>query len=165
MYEVGLALACRQPSEVLLIRDDREKFLFDVSTIPHMHIDFTDQENAKKLLVDEIVARLRERDHLNDARLRLAVSKLTAQERQLIELFSDYKPNQTFWINRSNLGTLAALPRILDKELMVTAGITEDGQAMFQWTRLGYVVAQNLDHFVPKVSFPEKEGERASDRG
>ncbi len=28
MYEVGLALACRQPSEVLLVRDDHEKFLF-----------------------------------------------------------------------------------------------------------------------------------------
>lgn len=33
MYEVGLALACRQPAEVLLIRDDRDRFLFDVSTI------------------------------------------------------------------------------------------------------------------------------------
>src|SRR6266498_4784321 len=40
MYEVGLALACRQPSEVLLIRDDNERFLFDVSTIPHKIIDF-----------------------------------------------------------------------------------------------------------------------------
>lgn len=41
MYEVGIALACRMPSEVLLIRDDSKKFLFDVSTIPHMPIDFS----------------------------------------------------------------------------------------------------------------------------
>jgi hypothetical protein len=34
MYEVGVALAARQPSEVLLVRDDRKRFLFDVSTIP-----------------------------------------------------------------------------------------------------------------------------------
>ena len=27
MYEVGLALACRHPSEVLLVRDDQERFL------------------------------------------------------------------------------------------------------------------------------------------
>lgn len=27
MYEVGLALACRHSSEVLLIRDDNDKFL------------------------------------------------------------------------------------------------------------------------------------------
>ena len=31
MYEVGIALACRPPSDVLLVRDDQEKFLFDVS--------------------------------------------------------------------------------------------------------------------------------------
>ena len=35
MYEVGIALACRQPEEVLLLRDDQDKFLFDVSTVPH----------------------------------------------------------------------------------------------------------------------------------
>jgi hypothetical protein len=33
MYEVGLALACRQPGEVLLVRDDKAPFLFDVSTV------------------------------------------------------------------------------------------------------------------------------------
>ena len=42
MYEVGIALACRQPEEVLLIRDDKDPFLFDVSTIPHRRLDFTD---------------------------------------------------------------------------------------------------------------------------
>ena len=46
MYEVGLALASRQPSEVLLVRDDTKKFLFDVSTIPHITIDFTKQSAA-----------------------------------------------------------------------------------------------------------------------
>jgi hypothetical protein len=41
MYEVGVALACRQPSEVLLVRDDDTKdFLFDLSSIPHATIDF-----------------------------------------------------------------------------------------------------------------------------
>jgi hypothetical protein len=29
LYEVGIALACRHPSEVLLARDDEDKFLFD----------------------------------------------------------------------------------------------------------------------------------------
>src|SRR4030067_1371975 len=35
MYEVGIALACRHPSEILLLRDYHDKFLFDVSTVPH----------------------------------------------------------------------------------------------------------------------------------
>src|SRR6266542_3542020 len=38
MYEVGIALACRQPQEILLIREDNDRFLFDVSTIPHMRL-------------------------------------------------------------------------------------------------------------------------------
>ena len=66
MYELGLALACRQPSEVLLIRDDRDKFLFDVSTIPHKHVDFTDPERARIELKEELISRLKERDHLHD---------------------------------------------------------------------------------------------------
>jgi hypothetical protein len=62
MYEVGLALACRQPQEVLLIRDDKDKFLFDVSTIPHKHLDFGNPEQAKQQLHEELKARLRDRD-------------------------------------------------------------------------------------------------------
>jgi hypothetical protein len=36
MYEVGIALACRHSSEILLIKDDHDKRLFDTSTIPHL---------------------------------------------------------------------------------------------------------------------------------
>ena len=50
LYEVGLALACRHPSEVLLIRDDYEDFLFDVSTVPHKNLNFTDEAGATEQL-------------------------------------------------------------------------------------------------------------------
>lgn len=33
MYEVGIAHACRQPEEVILLRSDEDRLLFDVSTI------------------------------------------------------------------------------------------------------------------------------------
>jgi hypothetical protein len=59
MYEVGLALACRHPSEILLVRDDRDKFLFDGSTVSHMYLDFTDIEKARAALQIELEARLR----------------------------------------------------------------------------------------------------------
>ena len=45
MYEVGLR-GVQDPSEVLLIRDDSKKFLFDVSTIPHIQIDFSVKNSA-----------------------------------------------------------------------------------------------------------------------
>ncbi len=54
LTEAGLALACRQPSEVLLIRDDRDNFLFDVSAIPHKIIDFSDKNRARHELHVEI---------------------------------------------------------------------------------------------------------------
>jgi hypothetical protein len=157
MYEVGLALACRQPSEVLLIRDDRDTFLFDVSTIPHKHIDFTDSRRAKNELKEEVILRLRERDHLQDARLKIAVATLTAQEHQILELFAQYGLGQVFWAEQTNLATLAPLPRLLDKQLRVTAGMTSDGQAMFRWTRLGFALARSLEAQVPTYAGPSAE--------
>ncbi|MEO7862940.1 MAG: hypothetical protein ABIU05_21375, partial [Nitrospirales bacterium] len=68
MYEVGLAIASRQSAEVLLIRDDKSPFLFDVSTVPHKHIDFSEPTAARSILRSEIEARLREVDHVHDAR-------------------------------------------------------------------------------------------------
>ena len=84
MYEVGLALACRQPREVLLVRDDKAPFLFDVSTVPHKHIEFSDVGKARTDLANELVARLREVDHLRDARLVVALASLTSQERVIL---------------------------------------------------------------------------------
>lgn len=150
MYEVGLALACRQPTEVLLIRDDHDKFLFDVSTIPHKQMNFADEASARTELANELVARLREINHMNDARLLLATSTLTAPERGIIEAFKDYTPEKVFWLQKGNLATLAAIPRLLDKQLLITAGTTNDGKEMFRWTRLGYTLAQSLETLLPK---------------
>lgn len=85
MYEVGLALACRQPSEVLLVRDDRDKFLL-ISTIPHMTIDFTNTTTAMFTLHEALIARLKERDAINDARVKLAVSGLSNFELMVLSL-------------------------------------------------------------------------------
>lgn len=159
MYEIGLALACRQPSEVLVIRDDHDRFLFDVSTIPHKHVDFSDTQRAKNELKQELMLRLRERDLLQDARLRAAVATLTAQEHQILNVFSQYGLGQVFWAEQANLATLAALPRLLDKQLLMTAGMTSDGQAMFRWTRLGYTLAGNLHAFIPQHTPPKSQAE------
>lgn len=172
MYEVGLALACRQPSEILLVRDDQDRFLFDVSTVPHKHMVFANSESARVLLKEEIENRLREIDHVRDTRIRLAVATLTANERQIVATFSKYTVEQTFWFTRKeNLGMLAAMPRLLDKQLIITAGITHDGYAMYRWTELGKTLADNIDKLVPMVDFTPIEeiaaavSEKPSDEG
>jgi len=157
MYEVGVALACRHSSEVLLIRDDQERFLFDVSTIPHKHIDFSNPEQARKEIAEELVARLNERDHLNDARILTAIAGLTAEERRILSVFAKYQPNQAFYLKKSNFATMSGLPRLLDKQLVVAVAMTEQNQALLKWTRLGYIVAQQLEKLMPVVDAEPKD--------
>ena len=159
MYEVGLALASRHASEVLLIREDKAPFLFDVSTVPHMHIDFADATAARTALSQELVARLKEIDHIHDARLAVAVASLTSQERQVLAGAAHYEMNQVFWFKAEGLGVLAAVPRLLDKGLIRTVRATSEGKAAFGWTELGKTLATNLDRLVPILPLPPNTSE------
>jgi hypothetical protein len=152
MYEVGLAVACRQPMEVLLIRDDKHKFLFDVSTIPHKYVDFTDVPKARAEIASELAARLNERHFFADARLRLAAASLTAEERKVIEAFSKYKPGEAFWTEQQNFVTIAALPRLVDKQLLRAVGRTADGKVAYTWTPLGHHVLEVIERDLPLVA-------------
>jgi hypothetical protein len=145
MYEVGIALACRQPQEVLLIRDDNDHFLFDVSTIPHLTIDFKQERSARQRLQDELMARLRERLYVNDARVQLAIAGLSAEELTALRQAAEYAPG-TVW-GRKDTGTvdffaMASTPRLLDKGLIQLAGRFVEGHPAYHLTPLGMVVAK-----------------------
>jgi len=145
MYEVGLALACRHSSEVLLIRDDNDKFLFDVSTIPHKKIDFTNKKNAVAELHNELFSRLKERNHINDARVQLAIASLNSDEVLELKSIPDLGPG-TVWGHPSqgvvNFHLMASIPRLLDKQLIKVEGEFEEGHPAYQLTPLGRIVAQ-----------------------
>lgn len=94
MYEVGVALACRNPTDVLLIRDDTKPFLFDVSTIPHMEIDFSKEAAAIESLRNAISGRLHASDLLNDARVQIAAKTLTQDEIRIMQNLVDLDPSQ-----------------------------------------------------------------------
>lgn len=47
MYELGLAHAVKSPARVLIVRDDSEKLLFDVTSIPHVQVDLSDLAAAR----------------------------------------------------------------------------------------------------------------------
>ena len=144
MYEVGLALACRHPSDVLLVRDDKDKFLFDVSTVPHMHLDFTDIEKARAALQTELLARLREQNYLSDARVKLAVASLSNQEIKLLSQLAELPEGQARgWdVGGTVLSVYeAAIMRLLDKRLITLVGKFEKGFPGYQPTQLGRIVA------------------------
>lgn len=154
MYEVGIAVACRQPTEVLLIRDDRDSFLFDVSTIPHMTLDFTDEAKARAGLYTALVDRLKERKFLKDVRVRTAIASLSQEELILLKKFADYRPPTAWGLTSAqtvNFVAMAGFPRLLDKHLIRLAAESKHGGAIYQWTELGWIVAQYAKSHLPSV--------------
>lgn len=149
MYEVGLALACRHPSEVLLVRDDYDPFLFDVSTVPHKNIDFTDIPKAKAELAEELASRLREANQLEQVRAELAYSSLTYDEVAAMLSHRKYMPPLAFGMRQpmaSNMGWRSASLRLLDKHLIRCVGLADDATPIYQFTFLGLQVLNRLEN-------------------
>lgn len=164
MYELGLALACRHYSEVLLIRDDNDRFLFDVSTIPHKRIDFTNCEDAIKELNGELIKRIQERNHIKDARVQLAIANLSGEEAKALKNLASL-PLGTVW-GREDKGIvdflgMAAIPRLLDKQLIKVVGEFEEGHPAYYPTPLGLVVAKLVKSGLRQFKSDSKEDEEA----
>ena len=145
MYEVGIALACRQPHEVLLIRDDADKFLFDVSTIPHKRIDFTNEQQAKFELQEELQGRLSQADYLNDARVQAAIANLSGGEINVLGHIAALRPGHAIKNEGDgNVAGLVSIPRLLDKQLIRFIGNFKTGHPGYVPTPLGSVVVEFL---------------------
>lgn len=146
MYEVGVALACRQPHEVLLVRDDTDKFMFDVSTIPHKRIDFTNEERAKLELKEELLGRLRETNHVNDARVQMAIANLSSGEIDVLKYVASLPPKHAIRNEGDgNVAGLVSIPRLLDKQLIRFVGQFKIGHPGYVPTPLGRIVARILE--------------------
>jgi hypothetical protein len=144
MYEVGLALACRQPTEVLLLRDDKDKFLFDVSVIPHATVDFT-AGGASDVIMELIHGRLRERDLINDARIQQTLASLGLEEMAILRaLITQGMGPDVMWPagGTGNSTSLVGIPRLLDRGILRRIGRAVDQQEAFMWTPLGYHIAK-----------------------
>lgn len=167
LYEVGVALACRQPEDVLLVRDDKEKFLFDVSTVPHMHLDFTNVEVARQKLQSELMDRIRQQAYINDARIRMALACLTVQEVKELKYMAGLPPNKVWGPKdegRVDFQRMVSLPRLLDKGLIHVAGEFEEGNPAYKPTPLGLVVAKIVESGLQKFQAdPELENKLKAD--
>lgn len=154
MYEVGLALACRQPAEVLLVRDDREEFLFDVSTIPHLTVDFDDHGRAENILKRELDARIKERRLVEDARARMLAESLTDEDISALRFLCSIHRGEhrqkyddeeaTFLEDFAKYDS--GHPRLLDKQIVRRALNLGSGAMPFIPTQLGEAVNDLLDH-------------------
>jgi len=152
MYEVGVALACRQPSEVLLVRDDHDKLLFDVSTTPHVTIDFTDATTAINTLREHLLARAGEQVFVQDARVQMAIASLSAEEITLLKLMP-VKRAKIVWdkamVGLANWYALAT-SRLLDKGVITLRGEFAGGEPAFAFTSFGNVIHETVKQGLPK---------------
>jgi len=143
MYEVGVALACRHSSEVLLVRDDRYPFLFDVSTIPHETIDFSDATGAKERVHTLLRQRLDERDRLRDARISRMLSTLEPYaDSWLQQWVRQFGPQDLISIPVETAVEGAALARLADDGFIRYEGFHNDAKVGYRWTDLGYAAAK-----------------------
>lgn len=104
LYEVGIALACRTPEEVLLIRDDTDPLIFDTSSIPHQTIDFSDREVAIKEVRSLLIDRATERKIINDARVLTSMSHLSPDDLNLLIVLSKLKKVIQLTLGKSMMG-------------------------------------------------------------
>jgi hypothetical protein len=153
MYEVGLALAIRQPEEVLLLRDDSDDFLFDVSTVPHMHVDYDDVDIARQRISTEIADRLRLQVYMKDARVERALRGLSIEEFEVLESFRRYPDSALCEPNREtvNFRWMIAIPRLLDKGVVELHGALDSKHPSYRLTEFGRAVGDKLAEHVQNV--------------
>lgn len=165
LYEVGVALACRAPSEVLLIRDDSKKFLFDVSTIPHIQVDFSAPSTAIAALRAAIEDRIRETNFVNDARIQMLARTLTADEVRILHALAILEPNQGRDISHPELRQLSnpderGISGLLQKGCAKSIAINSETEGVFYaLTPFGFALASTVEKLLKKVAPAKKEGD------
>jgi hypothetical protein len=160
MDEVGLALACRTSSDVLLIRDDSKSFLFDVSTIPHLTIDFSDRDAAIRRLRGSIADRIAESRLVEDARVTMAGYALAQYEIEIIEQLAELQPNEAADLSHPELGTVniptqVALASLMNKGCIRSVGLRAERRTLlYSLTPFGYALAKFVESTLAKVPEP-----------
>jgi len=160
MYEVGLALASRQPSEVLLIRDDTKKFLFDVSTIPHITIDFEDNDTAIQNIRMALTDRITETNKIFNAKVSIATKSLTPLELQILESFEGLNPGMARDFSNKSRGLSIPMERavssLLSKGCIESVAKNEETNGLFYGiTSFGTNVSLSCKVYLRKVK-PDK---------
>ena len=164
MYEVGIALACRCSTDVLLIRDDNKHFLFDVSTIPHLQVDFTDIPKAVVAIRDAIADRIRESDLIEDTRIKLAVHSLTEDELRLLKILSKERPNVARSMRMPEVGLLSipderGISGLLSKGCVESSAVSPStGSLYYSLTQLGRVLEKAVSKYLKQVEKKGPEG-------
>ena len=140
MYELGLAHAVKSPGKVLIVRDDSKPLLFDVSSVPHVTVNFNSAAEAKYQIAQLLVDRLQESQAIFDIKLRSFVESISdAEARVLLTLFTQSEPADLRVGPRKvvPLNTSEALLRLREFGLVKSHVYTEPFSVLYSLTERG----------------------------
>ena len=149
MYEVGLAHAVRQATEVVLIRSDHEPISFDVSGIKIHHYGKDDLPSARKSLGSLINDHLNQIEQFKSLKVQLAIRKLDGD---CLKLLNTHGADSHFSDPQPKLQAQEAVfvPKKLAAAKLLDLGITycEYNHAAslyaYHWTEFGLAVLREL---------------------
>lgn len=151
LYEVGMALACRSPEEVLLVRDDNDPLIFDTSSIPHETIDFDNKDTAIEKIRALLIDRANERKIIYDARVVSALAHLAPDDLEILKVLADIDPTHSADFRKQfgekkgmAIPTARALENLLRLDLVVAHSLTDDASLTYKLTDIGRAVAERF---------------------
>ena len=144
MYEVGIALTCRTPVEVILVQDDDKPLLFDLSHIPVETFDPDEVGHSVEAIRKILLDRITERELEKDLRFQRIFDSLSQMEVNMIR--NNAHMNDFGWKQDSlPAAVVFSLPRLLDKGVLrLDRLIRENNTAVYSWTAFGRVVADYI---------------------
>ncbi len=144
MYEVGIAVACRQPVEVVLVRDDERPLLFDLSHIPVLRFRPEDIAGSIETIRAALEDRLSERELEKDLRFTATFESVAQFEINLIRQNAHLPA--LGWEGPSYPPAVGiALPRVLEKGILRLVKPAAGGKPdIYTWTTFGRAIADHL---------------------
>ncbi len=156
MYELGLAHAWRQASEVIMVRNDSEPISFDVQSMFVHKYDPNDLSSAKVKFRELIESSLAETDFTKSLKVNRAVQALDHLALAFISRYSahDYfcvaevppKEGEDFpmTVVRRDIYNMTTIHRLLELGIMATDVHAEEQRYAFHWTAFGKALCQQI---------------------
>jgi hypothetical protein len=149
MYELGLAHAWRQSSEVVMVRCDNEPISFDVQSMFVHRYDSADLDGARVLFSNLISSALKEIDLTKSLQMEKAVQGL---DHVLLEFLGQHAHMEYFAVNefarpenvdfpvdtlRRDFFYMTSIHRLLEMGIIVMDVHAEEQRYAFHWSAFG----------------------------
>jgi len=149
MYEVGLAHATRQSTEVILIRTDKEEVNFDLAGIRVQSYDKADLPGTRTLIHTLLEDAIRQIDQSKSLQVQKAVDALDADTMEFITRWAaepGFHGPSPASMGAALLSIIksAALSRLQTLGVVRCVPNHPSGQAAFFWTEFGNAVIAKL---------------------